>query len=321
VRGGIEPDVIGRLVVLRGAAALVAITVAVAACSSGDATSSAGPTAEPGALRVVATTSVLADLVAHVAGTKASVVSLVPKGGEVHTFDPTPQDIARVSEAQLIVSNGLGLDEWLTTLASDAGARNTPKVALGENLDGVTYLTGDGAAEAVNPHLWLNVGYARRYVARISQELARADPADAARYAANAARYDAELAALDTAIRTRIAAIPAANRKIVSLHEAFPYFAAAYGLTIVGVVVSVPGQDPSASQLAELVRVIRETRAKAVFGEAQFSDKLARTVADESGATVESNLYSDTLGDPPADSYVGMMRSNADRIVAALGGA
>ncbi len=307
---------------MRRLAAFVLVGAVVAACGSPGRARPSDPAARPDALRVVATTSVLADLVAQVGGDRVAVTSLVPRGGEVHTFDPTPQDIARVAEAQLIFANGLGLDDWLSRLARDAGAGTVPIVALGEGLDRVTYLRGhDGTSESVNPHLWLNVAYARAYVARIVASLSTADPADASAFASNAARYDAELAALDTTIRDRIASIPESNRRIVSLHEAFPYYAAAYGLTVVGVVVESPGQDPSASQIAALVNAIRATGAKAVFGEAQFSDKLVRTIADEAGATYESNLYSDTLGDPPADTYVGMMRWNTDRIVAALGGA
>ena len=107
---------------------------------------------------------------------------------------------------------------------------------------------------------------------------------------------------------------------IVSFHDAFPYFAAAYGLTVVGTIVDAPGQDPSAGEIAALVEAIRASGAKAVFGEAQFNPDLVQTVADETGIEVVTDLYSDSLGDSPADSYVGLMRQNVDRIVAALGG-
>jgi ABC-type Zn uptake system ZnuABC Zn-binding protein ZnuA len=290
-----------------------------AACGGAPATPS-GPTPEPGALRVVATTTVLADLVANVGGTKVSVRSLVPKGGEVHTFDPSPSDVARLTEADLIVANGLGLDAWLTALATDAGA-TAPTVELGEDLAGVDYFIGEGADGSVNPHLWLDVANARLYVAKLARALATVDPADAASYDAGALAYDAELADLDGWIRDRIATVPVADRKLVSFHEAFPYLARAYGLEIVGVVVDAPGQDPSAGQVAALVGAIRAAGVKAVFGEAQFSDKLVRTIARETGATVETNLYNDSLGDPPADSYIGMMRWNVERIVGALTGA
>ncbi|HEU0234942.1 MAG TPA: metal ABC transporter substrate-binding protein, partial [Candidatus Limnocylindrales bacterium] len=268
---------------------------------------------------------VLADLVANVGGDRVTVSSVVPKGGEVHTFDPSPQDVVGLTEADLIVSNGLGLDEWLTDLAADSGA-DARIVELGEDL-GIDYLAGDEHEDetdtdhgTVNPHLWLDVANARLYVAKLADALAAADPDGMADYRANAQAYDAELADLDAWIRDQIGTIAPADRALVSFHEAFPYLARAYGLEIVGVVVNAPGQDPSAGEIAALVAAIRAAGVKAVFGEAQFSDKLVRTIAEETGATVETNLYNDSLGDPPADSYLGMMRWNVERIVAALGG-
>jgi ABC-type Zn uptake system ZnuABC Zn-binding protein ZnuA len=305
---------------LRLGGLLIAIALTIGACAG-----TTTPTASPDTIRVVATTTVLADLVANVGGDRVTVSSVVPKGGEVHTFDPSPQDVVGLTEADLIVSNGLGLDEWLTDLAADAGA-DAPIVELGEDLD-VEYLEGDEHEDeadadhgAVNPHLWLDVANARLYVAKLADGLATADPGGAADYEARAEAYDAELADLDAWIRDQIGAIAPEDRKLVSFHEAFPYLARAYDLEIVGVVVDAPGQDPSAGEIAALVAAIRAAGVKAVFGEAQFSDKLVRTIADETGATVETNLYNDSLGDPPADSYVGMMRWNVERIVTALGG-
>jgi ABC-type Zn uptake system ZnuABC Zn-binding protein ZnuA len=191
-------------------------------------------------------------------------------------------------------------------------------LVLGENLDGVTYLEGDNGT--VNPHLWMNVAYTQRYVDRIAQALSSVDPSGADTYRQRAADYNATLADLDTSIRDQIATIPAADRTVVSFHDAFPYFAAAYGLTIAGNIVNVPGQDPSAGQVADLVKSIRTSGVSAIFAEAQFNDALAVTIADETGVPVVTDLYTGTLGDPPADSYVGMMRWNADRIVSAITG-
>lgn len=296
---------------------VLALSLIVAAC--GGTGGASGPTPVPGALRVVATTTVLADLVREVGGDLVSVDSLVPKGGEVHTFDPTPTAVQRVAQASLIVANGLGLDDWLTAVAADAGT-GAPVVRLAESLPGVAYLTGGAVGGVANPHLWLNVAYASKYVDRIEAALATADPGNAAAYRTNADGYRARLAALDTDIRTRIEAIPAASRVVVSFHDAFPYFAAAYGLTVVGSIVDSPGQDPSAGTIADLVTKIRASGAKAIFAEAQFSPKLADTIGGETGATVVTDLYTDSVGDAPADTYEGMMRSNADRVVAALSG-
>jgi manganese/iron transport system substrate-binding protein len=300
---------------------LVALLVAAltAACgnSAEPGTSTAvGPTAEGNAVRVVATTTVLADMVRQAGGTRVSVTSLVPPGGEVHTFDPTPSDLAAVADADLVVMNGLGLDDWLATIVADSGTDAT-LVRLGEDLDGVEYLAGE-EGEAVNPHLWLDVEYGMRYVERIGEALESADPANADAYERGASDYLARLEELDRWATEQLGAIPEADRRIVSFHEAFPYFAAAYGLEIVGTVVDAPGQDPSAGEIASLVEAIRASGARAVFSEAQFDPELAETVAREAGVTVERNLYNDSLGEPPADTYEGLIRWDVERVVEAL---
>jgi manganese/iron transport system substrate-binding protein len=321
------------------AVALFLFAVALTACSAGRAGSDRGAK-----LGVVATTTVLADLVANVGGDLVEVRSLVPKGGEVHTFDPSPSDVAALGDADLVVTNGLGLDAWVSDLVEGADTK-APIVVLAENLPGVDYLEGgeehddeteggvhpgdephasdasasrEHAGEEFNPHLWLNVEYARKYVDRIAESLAHVDPDHASAYRDRGATYSHELEALDREIAGRMSAIPPENRRIVSFHEAFPYFAAAYGLRIVGVVVGSPGQDPSAGEIAALVQAIRDAGVRAVFAEVQFSDRLARTIAEEAGVKVETRLYNDTLGDPPVDSYIGMMRWNADRIEEAV---
>jgi ABC-type Zn uptake system ZnuABC Zn-binding protein ZnuA len=330
-RPSLRPDI--RLFI--GAMTLAGVLAGCQTAGASPSSSATGvaATPEPDALRVVATTTVLADFVRNVGGTKVVVDSLVPKGGEVHTFDPTPADIGRVADADLIVMNGLGLDEWLGDLATDAGAEGTPVVELAEDLEGVTYLAGEEhageehegeseegghAGEEFNPHLWLNVAYAQKYVEKLTEALKSADAPDAAAYDANAGAYQGRLAELDTWARQQIEAIPAENRKIVSFHEAFPYLAEAYGLEIVGVAVEAPGQEPSAGEIADLIDAIRTSGVKAIFSEAQFPSDLVDRIAAETGATVEADLYNDSLGDPPVDTYEGMIRWDIEKIVAAL---
>jgi len=303
-----------RFALILGLAASMAL---LAACGPGQA-ASPGPSVNADALKVVATTTVLADMVQQVGGPDVAVTSMVPKGGVVETFDPSPRDIAAVSAADLIVMNGLGLDDWLQPVI-DSAKPDVPVVRLGENLPGVDYVSGEGG-EGTNPHLWLDVRYAQKYAARIADALGAADPARAATFKAGGDAYTARLAALDTEIRQKVATIPEANRKLVSFHEAFPYFAKAYGLTIVGSVVQVPGQDPSAGEVAALIEAIKRSGAKAVFAEAGFNPDLSKAIADEAGVKVETNLYNDSLGDPPVDTYEGLMRWDAEKIVAALGG-
>jgi len=213
---------------------------------------------------------------------------------------------------------------------ADSGS-TAPVIELAEDLDGVTYIEGGEEHEreepaasdehghsGVNPHLWLDVENAQRYVDRIIDALVSADPGDAATYEANGAAYLARLGELDAWAHMQIDLVPEANRKLVSFHEAFPYFAAAYGLEIVGTIVEAPGQDPSAGEIAALVEAIKTSGARAVFTEAQFSPELAQTVAAEAGVAVVSDLYNDSLGDPPVDSYEAMIRWDTDKTVEAL---
>lgn len=313
---------------------LAAVGAALVGCSAGEASSPTAGGPGAGGLRVVATTTVLADFVRNVGGARIAVSSLVPKGGEVHTFDPAPSDIAMVADADLIVMNGLGLDEWLGDLAADAGAADTPAVELAENLPGVTYLAAEAhegephegethegeahAGEDVNPHLWLNVAYAQKYVDKLAGVLGAVDPDGAPTYDANAATYLRRLGELDRWARDQITSIPEANRRIVSFHAAFPYLAEAYGLEIVGVAVGAPGQDPSAGEIAALIDAIREAGVRAIFSEAQFPSHVVDRIADETGVRVEADLYNDSLGDPPVDTYEGMIRWDIEKIVAAL---
>lgn len=301
----------------------IAAAMVLAACGGGSGSNVPRPSGvvppDPDATPVVTTTTVFADIVAQIGGSRVSVRSIVPKGAVVETFDPSPGDIALVGDAKLIVMNGLGLDDWLAPMVENA-AVGVPVIRLALDLPGVTYVTGEeeGAGETINPHLWLNVRYAGLYAARITEVLKTIAPADAAAFDAGGQAYAARLAALDGWVREQVATIPPENRKLVSFHEAFPYFAAAYGLEIVGSVVDVPGQDPSAGQVAALVDSIKASGAKAVFTEAQFNPDLSRAIADEAGVKVESNLYNDSLGDAPVDTYEGLIRWDVERIVAAL---
>lgn len=302
---------------------LVAVVLLVAACSRGTGETgapgvSAAVSPDPDALTVVATTTVFADLVREAGGAAVRVTSLVPAGGDPHTYAPTPSDVRSVAGADVVVMNGLGVDDWLKPLLAEAKRPLSALVELGPDQPGVTYLAGVGGAGSVNPHLWLNVAYAELYVERIVAALQAAAPAKAAALQASGDVYLARLAALDGAIRAQIATLPAANRKLVSYHDAFPYFAAAYGLTIVGTVVPGPGQDPSAGQVVALINTIRANGVKAIFGEAQFNPKVEQQLAAEAGVNVVSNLYNDALGAPPVDTYEAMMRWNADRVVEAL---
>ena len=304
-----------RLRLAAVAALLVVALLGLAACSpSGPPNATHG-----GSLKVVATTTVLADMVKQVGGAGVDVTSIVPKGGVVETFDPSPRDIVAISEADLVVMNGLGLDDWLEPVVQSA-APDVPVVRLGEGLEGTTYVVGGEGRSRTNPHLWLDVTNGVRYAQRIAESLAVAAPERADAFRDGGEAYEARLRELDSWVRDQVATIPPDGRKLVSFHEAFPYFAQAYGLEIVGSVIGVPGQDPSAGEVAALVDAIRQSGAKAVFTEAGFNPALAASIADEAGVAVESDLYNDSLGDPPIDTYEGLIRHDVERIVTALGG-
>jgi manganese/iron transport system substrate-binding protein len=278
------------------------------------------PSAEP--LVVVTSTTVLADLVRQVGGERVNAHSIIPAGRDVHTFDPAPSDAVLLASADLLVMNGVGLDEWFEDLAADV-APQAVLVELGEDLDGVEYLEGDaddddGHDHAFNPHLWLDVSYARLYVDRLAMTLTNLDAGHRDVYEANAAAYDARLAELDDWIRDEVGQVPAESRRVVSFHDAFPYFAHAYDIEIVGVIIESPGQEPSAGELARLITAIRDADVRAILTEIQFSDRLAQTIADETGVSVIDDLYTDSLGDPPYDTYEAVMRWNVERIIDGL---
>lgn len=269
-----------------------------------------------GAIPVVTTTTVFADMVQNVGGELVTVTSLVPRNGDVHTFAPKPADIGHVAEARLLVMNGLGLDDWLEKTVTNAAAPGTPLVRLAVDLPGVELLPGEDPGTQ-NPHLWMDVQYGERYVDRIAAALASVDAAHAAQYERQAAAYKTRLDALDASVRSRIATIPEANRKVVMFHDAFPYYGRAYGIAIVGVAVEAPGQDPSAGYTGKLIQAIRDAGVKAIFSERQFPTRLVDQLAAETGITVVSNLYDDALGDT-VSSYEAVIEWDTDQLVEAL---
>jgi ABC-type Zn uptake system ZnuABC Zn-binding protein ZnuA len=295
---------------------LLAIALALSACKDPGPTRSASSGSPPdaNALRVVTTTTVFADIVAAVGGSRTNVHSIIPPGVGPEDYEPKPDDARSLADAQLIVSNGVGLDDFLNRLLASGSGGTTPKLVLGEGLPTIDV---DGEP---NPHFWLDPTIVKTgYLPKIVAALSAAAPADRTTFEANAAAYGAQLDALDAELQAQVATIPPANRKLVTFHDAFPYFARHFEFDLVGVVVANVGQEPNAAELAALVEKVKATGAKAVFSEAQFNPKLAQTLADEAGVTrVVTTLYNDALGPAPADTYPGMMRWNVQQIVEAL---
>jgi ABC-type Zn uptake system ZnuABC Zn-binding protein ZnuA len=270
-----------------------------------------------GPLPVVTTSTVFGDLIENVGGDLVSVTSLVPAGTDVHTFEPKPADLRAVTASRLIVMNGLGLDDWLRDTITNAAGAGAPLVELGLNLPGVELLPGEEPGEE-NPHLWMAVPNAIKYVDRIEAALKAADPGHDEAYASQATAYRGRLAALDARVRTEIGAIAPEDRQFVMFHDALPYFAREYGFEVVGVAVEAPGQEPSAGEIAALVDAIKASGVKAIFSEAQFPTQLVDRLAAETGATVVADLYDDSLGDPPVTSYEALIEWDVAQFVEAL---
>lgn len=303
---------------MRRLLAVLLTLLTVAACG-GSPNSSA--TAPINAYQVITTTSIFADLAKMALGDAAHIESIIPAGVDVHTFEPSPSDVEKIQSADLIIANGLGLDGWIGSLIEAAGKGEADTLLLGEGLDQESdwvYLSNAETPGTFDPHIWLDPKGAVLYVQRIADHVSRNAPDLAQRIAATSADGIAKINAIDADLAVAFAAIDPDQRKIVTMHDAFGYFARAYEIEIVGVAVASPGQDPSAQEIRALIDAIRSAGVTALFSEVQLPSKVLDQIAAETGATVLQDLYSDALGASPADSYLGVMRTNADAILGAL---
>ncbi len=284
----------------------------------------AGP--DPGAsgtpagerLRVVATTVQISALTKEVAGDKIALTGLVPAGADPHAFEPKPSDLVAIEEAQLILRHGIGLDEWLDDTL-EAGNEATSVTVT----DGLELAQGDDDGEQVeDPHVWHDPENAKTMIDDIADALAAADPENASTYEANASAYKATLDEAAAEVQSIIDEIPAADRKMVTDHDAFEYFADAFGLKIVGAIFPVLSTEgePSAQETAALLETIEREGVKAIFAEESANPRLATTLAEDAGVTIVDDLYGDSLGEPGSDAETvdGMLLANARRIADAL---
>ncbi len=282
-------------------------------------------------LSVVASFSILGDLVRQVGGDAVQVTTLIGPGVDAHTYDPAPADLVALSEADIIFENGLGFEPWLDGFFASAQPAGVRVVVS----DGITPReAGDDHAEheeesaehgANDPHVWHDVANAIVMTENIRAALAAADPANAALYEANAAAYVAELEALDAAIREQVATLPEERRRLVTSHDTFGYFADAYGFDVVGTVLgslSTEVADPAARDVAALIVEIEAAGVPAIFAENVANPDLMASIAAEAGVALAPALYTDALGPAgsPGETYLGMMRSNAAAIIDALQG-
>lgn len=300
----------------------VSVTLVLTACQP-RATLTPNPTSQ---LSVVATYSILGDIVRNVGGTEINLQVLVGPNRDAHAFEPSPADSVKVAQARLIVENGLGFETWLDDLyaASDSHAL---RVVATQGLEPRSLTEGEntqGDHGEVDPHVWHSVANVIQMTKAVREALIQADPTHAAAYQANAEAYLTQLQDLDTWIIAEVKKLPADKRQLVTSHDTFGYFAERYGFEVVGTAlgaVSTEGADPSAAEVAALVEDIRSTGVHAIFAENVHNAALMQQIATEARVTLAPALYTDALGEPGSagDTYIALMRYNVTVIVTALG--
>lgn len=302
----------------RSAVSLLAGCLAVAA--------SAGPAAAQNAekLNVVASFSVLGDMVRNVGGERIELVTLVGPNGDAHVYSPTPADGRRLTEAKIVFTNGLKFEGWIDRLIKSSGT----KAARVEAAKGVKPLRGeeDGHGHghhdhgSSDPHAWQSIGNAKTYVANVRDALIAADAAGKDTYEANAGAYLKQLDELEAEVKSLVAGIPTERRRIITSHDAFRYFEAAYGIDFVSPQGVSTESEASAKDVARIIQQIKREKIAAVFVENVSDARLMERIAKETGAKIGDRVYSDALSEPngPAGTYIDMMRHNIRAFSAAL---
>ena len=326
-------------------AVLILILPLLGACSGADTSTAPAATTSANSVQattggaseklpVVATYSILGDMVAQVGGNHIQLTTLVGPGGDAHTFEPSPEDGRALARAKLVFENGLEFEPWLDDLFTASGS-GAVRVVVSQGIEALPapeeHHGDEGHAEGENhregefdPHIWHDVNNVISMVETMRAGLAAADPANAANYQANATTYIAALKELDSFVQEQVETLPAARRKLVTSHDTFGYFAKRYGFEIVGTAlgVSTEAADPSAAEIATLVSEIKAAGVPAIFAENVSNPQLIETIADEAGVKLGPPLYTDALGESgtPGATYIEMMRYNVTTIVTALKG-
>ncbi|WP_107991395.1 metal ABC transporter solute-binding protein, Zn/Mn family [Breoghania corrubedonensis] len=268
-------------------------------------------------VKVVASFSVLADVVKNVGGDHVEVTSLVPAEGDPHEFEPSPEDAKAVKAAAVTFVSGEGLETWFERLAKASGAEKAPVVVS----EGIKTHSMDEDGETVpDPHVWNSIPNVLIWVGNIEKALATADPEDAAAFKANAAKYSAELKKLDAEIRKKVAAVPQDKRKVLTSHDAFGYYGEAYGVTFLSPLGISTETEASAAELAELIDQIKAEGIRVYFLENSNDSRLVKQVAAATGAEPGGELYPESLSaaDGPVPTYLKLMQYNTDAIVSAI---
>jgi zinc/manganese transport system substrate-binding protein len=272
-------------------------------------------------VKAVASFSILGDMVKQVGGDRVDVVTLVGPNGDAHVFSPTPADAKTLAGAQLFFVNGLGFEGWMERLEKSSGFKGRLVVAsTGVKPRSMVEEEGGTPETITDPHAWQDLANGKLYVANIRDGLIAADPDGKAVYEANAAKYLDAIAAEEAAVKEAIASLPPARRKIITSHDAFGYFGAAYGLEIIAPGGVSTESEASAQDVAKIIRQIKAENIPAVFLENVTDHRLLDQIARETGAKIGGTLYSDALSEPggPAPTYIDMMRHNIRELSKAL---
>ncbi len=294
---------------------LMIIFLLLSACGQGNGTSK-----DIGLPRILAVESFLADITRNITGDRLIVDSLIPVGVDPHAYQPTPQDAAKVADANVLIINGINLESFLQPLLESAGNSRQQVITASYGLTPAKVTSGTQVEE--DPHFWLDPTKVITYVENIRDGLSKADPAGAPLYASNADKYIAQLKDLDTWISGQVNTISPARRLLVTNHETFGYFAARYGFKIVGSIMpSVSsGASPSAQELAALIDQVQLTGTPAIFLDTGSNPQIADQIASETGVKVVTDLYTHSLSAAggPAATYIDMMKFDVGSIVSAL---
>jgi zinc/manganese transport system substrate-binding protein len=290
---------------------LLASSLALACLASGTATAA-------DKIPVTASFSILGDLVRVVGGDRVALTTLVGPDEDAHVFEPRPMDAKAILQSKLFVINGLGFEPWANKLAKSAGYKGETLVAS-QGVKSRTMADEKGQAEA-DPHAWQNPGNVLLYVRNIAAALSKLDPAGAASYQSNSAAYAKELQTLDAWAKEQFAAIPVNRRKVITSHDAFGYFAAHYQIQFLAPQGVSTDAEPSAKQVAQLIRQNKREKINAVFVENMSNPKLIEQLSKDAGATVGASLYADALSAPdqPGATYLHMMRHNVTQLAAGM---
>ena len=263
---------------------------------------------------VVTTFTVIADMAQNVAGEDAKVVSITKPGAEIHDYEPTPQDLVKAQQADLVLWNGLNLERWFERFF--ANVKDVPSVVVTEGVEPMSIHGGEYDGKP-NPHAWMSVSNAKIYVKNIEAALAKHDPAHADNYHKNAAAYLAKLEAMDAKLKEEVAKIPPEQRWLVSSEGAFSYLARDLGFKEAYLWPINAEQQGTPQQVSALIETVRANQIPVVFSESTISDKPAKQVAKESGAKYGGVLYVDSLSaaDGPVPTYLDLLKVTTDTVI------